>query len=266
VIAVAMQLGIAVFLLPQNIWLFLLLALVVGTTLSHVLFLAIHEITHDLAFRKKAWNNWLAIVTNLPLVFPYAMAFKIYHAEHHWHQGKDGVDTDLPSETEALMFKGTFGKLIWLINQILFYAIRPLAVRPKKPDTWQLVNLAVQLLFVAVFVWLAGWYGILYLLLSMFFAGGLHPISGHFIAEHYVFRPGQETYSYYGFWNKITFNVGYHNEHHDFPNIPGNRLPQLRSLAQPYYDGLYVHRSWSKVLVRFVTNKTVTLFSRVKRK
>ena len=71
------------------------------------------------------------------------------------------------------------------------------------------------------------WYFIVSLMMSI----SLHPLAGHHIAEHVVFVGEAETYSYYGILNKLTWNVGYHNEHHDFPNIPWSRLEALRRMA-----------------------------------
>ena len=78
-------------------------------------------------------------------------------------------------------------------------------------------------------------------------------------------RVGQETYSYYGPWNRLAFNVGYHNEHHDLMTVPWSRLPRIRSLAPEFYEGLYAHRSWTRLLFRFLFDRELTLHSRVVR-
>lgn len=132
-----------------------------------------------------------------------------------------------------------------------------------------------------------------YLLLSSFLAGSLHPCAGHFIAEHYFFSQVKtggteslseqkqnsiktkphpldslappETYSYYGPLNILTYNVGLHNEHHDFPAIPWTRLHALHSMAAEFYEPLPCHRSWVWVIWTFILDKNVGPWCRVKR-
>ncbi len=109
--------------------------------------------------------------------------------------------------------------------------------------------------------------GLAYLVVSAVIAGSIiHPLAGHFISEHFVNTPDQETYSHYGPLNAVTFNVGYHNEHHDFPNIPGRRLPELKTLAPDHYDTLHSHRSRMRAPWEFVMRPDVSLYSRVKRR
>lgn len=143
------------------------------------------------------------------------------------------------------------------------------------------LNVAVQVLFDVCLVWGTGsWKPLLYLLFSSFLAGSWHPTAGHFIAEHYVFEhlpesernpktqsaPVPETYSYYGMLNFFTYNVGLHNEHHDFPAVPWTRLFKLREIAKEFYEELPYHESWPGVLWQFMWDEQVGLKSRVKRK
>lgn len=57
--------------------LFILCAYVIGGTANHNLFLAIHEITHNLAFKGVKANKALAVFANLPIGIPYSAAFKV---------------------------------------------------------------------------------------------------------------------------------------------------------------------------------------------
>ena len=94
----------------------------------------------------------------------------------------------------------------------IFYCFRPIFVLPKAMHVLEVVNLITALSFDAVMYYFFGGKTVAYFLLSTALGLSLHPISGHFIAEHYVFTEGHETYSYYGPLNAITYNVGYHNE------------------------------------------------------
>jgi sphingolipid delta-4 desaturase len=57
--------------------LFIFCAYALGGTANQNLFLAIHEITHNLAFKGVVANKLLAIFANLPIGIPYAAAFKV---------------------------------------------------------------------------------------------------------------------------------------------------------------------------------------------
>ncbi|KAG9090313.1 hypothetical protein FS749_000651, partial [Ceratobasidium sp. UAMH 11750] len=90
---------------------FILAAYAIGGTANHNISLAIHEITHNLAFRGVKANKLFAMFANLPIGIPYAITFKRYHIEHHKHLGEDGIDsTDLPSRLEMICLQNVAGK------------------------------------------------------------------------------------------------------------------------------------------------------------
>jgi sphingolipid delta-4 desaturase len=263
---VAAQLCVAYSLRNAEWWLVLLVAYLFGGVVNQALLLAIHELSHHLAFDKPWKNRVFAIFVNLPVGVPVAETFRYYHLLHHVHQGDPNLDTDLPTELEARWLRGPLQKTAWLAVQGFAYALRPLVVHPKKPSAAEIANLLVQLAFDVLVLHYFGIKSLSYLPIGSLAVMGLHPIAGHYISEHYVFRRGQETYSYYGPLNFLAFNVGYHNEHHDFPYIAGSRLPALRRMAPEFYDELYHHESWTATLFHYVTRRDLGGFSRVKRR
>ena len=255
------------YLLRDASWLtIVLVAYGFGGILNQALLLAIHELSHNLGFRKPWHNRLFAVLINLPVGVPVAETFRYYHLLHHVHQGDPRLDTDLPTELEGRLVQGRLRKTIWLAGQGLAYALRPLVVHPKQPGLAELANLVLQLAFNAAVFYFWGGKALAYLPISSLIVMGLHPIAGHYISEHYVFREGQETYSYYGPLNRLTFNVGYHNEHHDFPYIPGSRLAKLRRLAPEFYDGLMHHESWAATLWHYLNRPELGGYSRIKRR
>jgi len=252
----------------QSWWIVLAAAYILGAFADHALFVMIHECSHRLIFKSPVANRLAGIFANMPLIFPSSVSFERYHIKHHSFQGVHELDGDLPNHWEARLIDNYFiGKVIWLLFYPFFQLFRISRLKEIKPfDKWIALNWLVQIVFVTAVTLFIGPKALVFMVLSFFFSVGLHPLGARWIQEHYLTHGEQETYSYYGVLNHVAFNVGYHNEHHDFPSIPWNRLPEIRHTAPAFYNSLSYHTSWTKLFFRFLFDKEISLYSRIVRK
>ncbi len=266
VVQVAIAYGIS-RLGPQGWWVSLIVAYGFGAFANHCTYVIIHDATHNLVFRSKILNKLVAIVADLPNLFPGAIGFGVYHLKHHAHQGDYESDADIPSQWEARLISNKwYSKAFWLFLFPVFQMTRPPRLKAITLwNAWTVANLLCAVVFNLAVFYFSGWAGLWYLGCSFFFSIGLHPVGARWVQEHYTLDPDQETFSYYGPINRVALNVGYHNEHHDFPSIAWNNLPKLRALAPEFYDSLRSHSSWSRLLMQFLFDPRYTLFSRVER-
>ncbi|CAK9441523.1 uncharacterized protein LODBEIA_P53910 [Lodderomyces beijingensis] len=269
---------------PILSWKFFILSYVIGATANQAIFLAIHELSHNLLFKKPFHNKMFAIFTNIPIGIPYSASFQPYHQLHHKFMGDEYLDADLPTKWESIILSNLLGKVFFATCQIFFYALRPMFITQIKFTYIHLLNIIGQVVFDYAWIQYVGLNSFMYFLLSSFLAGSLHPCAGHFIAEHYVLNENNtarkseivdgsnvipvppETYSYYGSLNLVTWNVGYHNEHHDFPYIAWTKLPELKRIAPEFYEPLPQVKSWCGVIWWFIFNDVNLLWNRVKRR
>ena len=252
-------------------WAIGLISVFVGAILSHWLAMGIHECSHNLAAKRPVTNRIISLIANLPMIVPAAMSFHRYHIDHHTYLGVGELDTDLARPFEfRLIDNSRVRKLLTLLLFPGLYLVRG-AMFAKRPDRWELLNLAIQIPATLAIYHFLGGAALVYLALSFWFGHGIHPVAAHFIHEHYIWQPGQpgepgqETYSYYGPLNAVTFNVGYHYEHHDFMNIPGRRLPRLKRMLSGFYDDKVSHDSWTWVLWHYVMSPRIGPYTRIVR-
>jgi len=263
---VALQVAVA-YLLRDAGWLWVLLAAyVVGAFASHALFVLIHDASHNLILTGTLRNRLLGMLCNVGQGIPSAMSFRTYHLLHHSHLDEYDFDADLAYDWEArLVGNSPFRKAVWLLFFAAIEIVRPLRIHRKLADNWVVGNV-VAIVAVDVLIWQwCGVPGFAYILLSTFFGVGLHPLGARWIQEHYTFVPGQETYSYYGILNHLTLNIGYHNEHHDLVRVPWVHLPKVKALAPEFYDDLYAHRSLTRVLLQWIFDRNLHLYTRITR-
>ncbi|MDP2803634.1 MAG: fatty acid desaturase [Phreatobacter sp.] len=248
-------------------WLALIVAYGFGAFLNHGLYVVVHDATHNLIFRSRFANRVVLLVADIPQVLPGAMGFRACHLAHHSHLGEMDGDTDIPHAWEArLIGHSTWRKAMWFLFFPVFQVLRVTRVRGvATPDRWMIANYVVNFGFAGLLGWFAGWTAVLYLFASFWFAISLHPLGARWVQEHFTGDEVHDTANYYGPLNGVALNIGYHNEHHDFPSIPWNRLPEVTRIAPDYYLTLPSHRSWTKLLIGFITDPAQSLWTRTVR-
>ena len=267
IIVVALQFVIAYLLADQAWWLTIIVAFLIGAFADHNLFVLIHEASHNLIFKNRTLNTVFGIIADLPKVVPSYVSFKSYHLKHHSFQGDYYLDADLASKWEAKLIGNTFiGKMLWELFFPFFQVFRTMRLKEIEfMNTWVIVNWIVVFAVDTLIIIYFGWTAFLYLVFSLVFSIGFHPLGARWIQEHFLVASPQETYSYYGPMNIPSLNVGYHNEHHDFPSVPWNKLPLLKKTAPEFYDNLVYHKSWFKLWLKFLFDPKLSLYSRMVR-
>ncbi|QGM45289.1 fatty acid desaturase [Methylocystis heyeri] len=263
------QMAIAIFLgwLGLAYWpLTLLFAICVGAFANHANFVIIHDSIHNCVFENNLLNKLNAILADLSNGFPTAMGFRCYHIKHHSHLSAYDYDADVPSRWEVeFVGNSSWRKALWLFFFPAIQLARLSRLKGTVPimGKWTYINIAIIIAFDIFVLWAFGANALLYLFLSFWFSvGGLHPLSARWLQEHFAFGPDQGTFDYYGALNKYALNIGYHNEHHDFHEIPWSRLPELKAMAPEFYDRLACHRSWVALLATFIFDPAYSLSTR----
>lgn len=246
----------------------LFLALTIGPYLDAVILSIIHEATHFLIIKYPPYNRIFSICVQSVMVMPISEIFRQHHGEHHRALSDPRFDVDIPMPFEV-GFVGTssFWKTMWLSFNMILLPIRSMYKLPVHTDKFLVFNWICCIGF-GICVFMTNRLSLAYFVLSTLASQGLHPANARQLQEHLFDgdpkqhdASGPGTYSYYGIANLFTMNVGYHQEHHDFPRVPYSLLPKLREIVgKEYYPD---HRSFNlrgvECLVNFIFNPAISL-------
>ncbi len=251
---VLLQITMAAFLRGSSWVLIIGTAYLFGAFVSHGLMVLVHDATHYL-ISKHRWVNRLSIYfANLPGILPYAESFRIFHMQHHAKLGDPIEDLDVPGARENdWLKKSPLHRAFWITFYFLFISSRIFRLSESKTGhSGIFINILVQIFFSMAVAHFLGLHALLYLALSFFFSVGPHPLGARWIQEHSLASEKQPTFSYYGPLNALSFNMGYHLEHHDFPMVPWSKLTKVHKIAHEFYDSMDSFSSWSGLVMRFI--------------
>jgi len=271
------------YLVQNSYWAAVLLGITICPYLDQGVLVLIHEVSHNLIFSENGntrspKNRLLGIMCNTVMIIPISEIFRQHHNIHHATLGDMKTDVDVPLRSEVKFVSNSrILKALWLSLNMF---ILPMRSMKKLPVIWcpfvalnwiSCIGFGFLLLFTVppAFV---------YLILGTIFSQSIHPSNARQVQRHIrqfkddriegkandnvpVHLRKMNTFSYYGWMNKITLNVGYHVEHHDFGNIPWTKLPELRRVAgEKWYPANYAYHSRGVFdVMKFVLDDDITL-------
>jgi len=260
-----------------------LAAVVLGVTIAPYIDLGVlvlmHEASHNLVFSEKSitapWNRLLSILCNIVMLVPISEIFRQHHNTHHNTLGSFAFDVDVPLRSEVrFVGNSRILKALWLSLNIF---VMPMRSMKKLPVIWSPYMVLNWVSAIGFGICLLYTYppACVYLLLGTVLSQSIHPSNARQVQRHLrqfkddrVETPDaplenrkMNTFSYYGFMNTFTLNVGYHVEHHDFINISWTKLPELRRIAgEKWYPENYAYTSRGVFdIMQFVLDDSITL-------
>ncbi|MGB0371270.1 MAG: fatty acid desaturase [Opitutales bacterium] len=275
--------GAGIFFLDKftevSMWAVVLWTIALAATVGAYFAYAFQQLTHEVCHSPNGGTLFaklfavagdITVGTSGPNLSIYYFAG---HLTHHKNTGGVGdPDYVLHSHWAILpkMFgKSRLGRLTWItlfslftfeFMQIEHWLGRYNVPHIKKPGKKILALVLMKYAFMALTWWLGGFWCFLYFKLAGGFAMGAfgHPYAGFWLMQHMSHPKNgyQPTVSYGGsyLWNWMTFGELYHVEHHDFPNIPFNKIYEVRKIAPEYYEDLWVVDSVCKLSWEWISH------------
>jgi fatty acid desaturase len=195
-----------------------------------------HNFIHNPFFRWQWLNRAFSVLETLAIGMPH-VCYHHYHLNHHFgdndHKGPDGTTRDWSSIYRHS--KNDQAEPFWRYVLIGYWRaeVGPLfrvIIRHGRAEVYQcIVEACVLGCFWGVMAWYDFWYFVCFYLPSYYVGWMLSYAEGYL--EHYPTEPSNpfanSVSSYNWLYNLISFNNGYHQEHHWDPKCHWTRMREV---------------------------------------
>jgi fatty acid desaturase len=202
-----------------------------------------HNFIHNPFFRSRWLNRLFSVLESVAIGMPHIL-YHHYHLNHHAGdndaKGPNGTTRDWTSIYRYSKDDGP--EPLWRYCLLSFFRIEVgaamrVCIRHGRAHVWQAIAESIVLgLFWGILL-VVDWRYFLAFYVPSYFLGWVLGFAQGYL-EHYGARPGNpfanSVSSYNRLYNLLTFNNGYHQEHHWDPKMHWTRMAELHSRIRPH--------------------------------